>query len=412
MTGRRVYTVTLAVALIGLAVPFCLLHRDWDTVYLPAARHLRDGDSIYQTGYVYPPFMAWLAVPFTYLPALAGKLAFFAVNALALLITLVAAWRLAGGGRLEGEPPVPLREHVIAWLGGLTGISYALAAFGNQQTDLVIAALILTGCLLLVRGRDLWAGASIGMAAAMKVTPLLFVPYLMWRGWWRSAFVAVLVAVGVNLLSDVTHPSRTGELRLTTWVAEYVSPLAGAEHRPGTWFTGVNFNHSVAGVGNRWWSAEQVWQGDTFEVIRRPDRPVLPLKVGVYAACGFLIVIVVIAMRRMPPGGEAVAMQLGLLLALMPLLSPVSSKPHFVVLLLPGMMLARAAVSRPELLPRVLLGGAILSGLMANSDLVGDFVAETVKWYGGVLWNAVFLLAGCVVAGWRLTRAESVNART
>jgi hypothetical protein len=103
------------------------------------------------------------------------------------------------------------------------------------------------------------------------------------------------------------------------------------------------------------------------------------------------------AARRRAAGAPPPAGEYGLVVILMLMLSPMSSKPHFCTLLLPGFFLARAAVERRDLLPRLLLGGAILAGLVSNKDLVGRLAYDTVIWYGSVFWNAVLLFAGCAV---------------
>src|SRR5260370_10948913 len=103
---RRPYTVLLAVVLTALAVPFCLRSAtDWDGVYLAAARRLTAGESIFQDGYLYPPVSAWLAVPFSKLPHVPGRLAWYALNVAALLVVLAGSWRLSRGRRVPGEPP-------------------------------------------------------------------------------------------------------------------------------------------------------------------------------------------------------------------------------------------------------------------------------------------------------------------
>ncbi len=304
MMRRRFYTVALSLVLIGLAVPFCLRpdKKDWDNSFIPAAMHLRAGESIYQDGYVYPPFMAWLAVPFSHAPGLPGKLAFYLVNVVAIIVILRTTWRLTGGGRLEGDPPVPLREHVMLALGLLTGIYYALDAFSNQQVDLVIAAALLLGCGALVARRELLAGVWIGLAAAMKTTPLLFVPYLLWRGWWRTAMCVIVVAVSVNILPDITHPPADGVLRLRHWAADHVAPLAESGHPPVMWFTGPGFNHSVAGVTSRWLQAERVWRGDAAVITPRSNVSATTLKFVTYMICAALLGAVVSVMRARPIG--------------------------------------------------------------------------------------------------------------
>jgi hypothetical protein len=396
---RRPYTVLLAVVLTALAVPFCLRSAsDWDGVYVAAARRLTAGESIFQAGYLYPPVSAWLAVPFSKLPHVPGRLAWYAVNVVALLVVLAGSWRLTGGGRLQGDPSVPGREHVILGLGLLTSIYYVLDALSNQQTDLVLAGLLVAGCLLLVRGRTLLAAVSFGFAAGIKCTPLLWSPYLAWRGRWAAAGTVVAVAVGINLLPDITHPPAEGAGRLQQWVAQHLRPLAASDHDPGVWGSAININHSVAGVCNRWLIAERIWGGADFKIGTRPNRiPAGLLKAIVYTLCLALVLIALASSRRrLAPTGDGG--ELGLVLILMLLLSPMSSRPHFCTLLLPGFFLARAAVERRDLLPRLLLAGAILAGLLSNKDLVGRFAYDAAIWYGSVFWNAVLLFAGCVVA--------------
>ena len=393
---RRPYALLLSLVLIGLAVPFCRRsNSDWDSVYVVAARHLRDGESIFQNSYQYPPISAWLALPFTYLSGVPGRLAWYGVNALALVVMLTSAWRLSGGGRLQGDPAVPHREHAVLALGLLASIYFAMDVLSNQQTDLFVGSLVLGGCLLLANKRDLWAAVSFGVAAGIKCTPLLWAPYLIWRGRWRAAGVVVVVALAVNLLRDLTHPPAEGEGRLKQWVGMYLSPMARREHAAGTWGCGLNFNHSVAGVCNRWNAAYGVWNGKEYEpTLRAAPLGTVAVKGIILSADVFFVLAALVVSRRQrggPAGGEY-----SLVLILMLFLSPMSGKPHFCTLMLPAFYLARVAVERRDVLPRLLLAGAILAGLMANKDLVGNTVYQVALWYGSVFGNCVLLFAGCL----------------
>jgi hypothetical protein len=309
----------------------------------------------------------------------------------------------------------------VVALGLLAGIYYVLDTLSNQQTDLVLAALLVGGCLLLVRGRDVWAGVSFGVAAGMKCTPLLWAPYLAWRRRWWAAGMVIVVAVGINLLPDLTHPPPEGKSRLSQWVAVYLRPLAGADRDPGVWGSAINFNHSVAGVCNRWLTYERVPQGGDLVPAPRPDRiSAVVLKVIVYSACLLFALAAILAAQRRtgvsaPPVGRTLlsgeAGEFGLVLILMLLLSPMSSKPHFCTLLLPGFFLARAAVERRDLLPRCLLAAAIVAGLLSNKDLVSRLVYDATVWYGSVFWNAVLLFAGCVAVLLRRSEAAALPKR-
>src|SRR5262245_24613226 len=91
--GRIVwgYRVVLLGVFVLLALPVYLRPTgDWEQVYLGAAKNLRTGADVLSggTAYVYPPFGALCAVPFTFLPRTAGLIAWAAVNALALAVIL------------------------------------------------------------------------------------------------------------------------------------------------------------------------------------------------------------------------------------------------------------------------------------------------------------------------------------
>ena len=77
------YTVAGVVTLVVLAVFFCRRRQsEWHDVYLPAAAHLSSGEDMYrpEDGYLYPPFMAFLALPFLVVPASLARFAWFVVN--------------------------------------------------------------------------------------------------------------------------------------------------------------------------------------------------------------------------------------------------------------------------------------------------------------------------------------------
>jgi hypothetical protein len=178
------YTVATAVLFVGLAVPFLTIRgSEWKHVFVTAAEILRRGQDLYQpqNGFAYPAFMAWAALPFTFVPTPVERGAWLAVNLVCLAALVRWAWRLAGGGRLQGAAPAARGEHLAAVLGFLCGAPYLCNCMNHQQTDIVIGALLLGGCLLLNRDRPMTAAVCFGLAAAMKCTALLWAPYLVWR---------------------------------------------------------------------------------------------------------------------------------------------------------------------------------------------------------------------------------------
>ena len=96
------------------------------------AERIAAGQPLYRPGaevYLYPPFMATAALPFTCLSAPAGRAVWVALNLACLVFLVAGAWRLAGGGALAGAP---LGEHLAAVLGAACGLGYAQNCFAHQ----------------------------------------------------------------------------------------------------------------------------------------------------------------------------------------------------------------------------------------------------------------------------------------
>jgi hypothetical protein len=396
------------VLLLVMGVGFCLRQdSEWEQVYLPAALHLWKGEDMYRIGdsYLYPPFMAFAALPFLALPSPLPRLVWFALNAGCLLALLRWTWRVAGGGRLEGLEIGKQSERLAAVLGCLCGISYLENCLAHQQTDIVIGALLAGGCLLLSRGRLLSAATALGVAAACKCTALLWAPYLLWR---RRPFTAIwllLVAVGVNQLPDLISSAPESRAWLDRYASRFLKPLTASDHYIGTWGSDAVYNQSLTGLAQRWCTTSWTWTaGDCTIGQRLPLIGPQALRVCVYGAeMSVLAAVLWICgspFRKLPKDnyGSRNALEYSMVLLLMVLLSPMSSKAHFGTLVLPGFCLARAALrSRRQLLKGVLVGAVVL-GLLCNKDPLGERLYTLSLWYGVVTWQTLLLLAGCLLA--------------
>jgi predicted membrane protein len=205
--ARLARTVALAVV-IGIGL-FNLIQAatHWTlsdaAAYWNAAQRLREGAGLYPVltnidaseVYRYAPWFAWLTVPWTYLPQqVAGA--------------LWSALLLAGSG-LALVPLVRAR----AWLAiaFFAPILVGISAVGNVQ-PLIIAPLVWT---LERRSGPIW----IGVAASLKLFPLLFALVYLGRGQWVKALAAVAVTAALwapALLYDLsgyaTEPGQAASL--------------------------------------------------------------------------------------------------------------------------------------------------------------------------------------------------------
>ncbi len=210
--GRRLRfwaSVGVALALLGHAVVLAV----WPAahtllidlqVYRAGAEHLLTGRPLYAGGvlldlpFVYPPFAALVFVPMLALPLPALKLVWTA-GTLALL-----AFVAHRGLRSLGGPPVPgLGLGVLGIVALATWLDPVRTTLYLGQLNVVVLALVMGD--LLGRDGSRWRGVGVGLAAALKLTPLLFVGYLVVIGRWRAAGTATLTfclaaAVGALLV--------------------------------------------------------------------------------------------------------------------------------------------------------------------------------------------------------------------
>lgn len=169
-------------------------------VYRRAGETLLEGGDFYALPgplpFIYPPFAALLAVPLTLLPSAAVEIGWTVAGVLAVLAVLhrfgLSGWRLSLLG--------------AACLFFVDPISETLA-FG--QPGIFLMALVVLdlvpGPAVLPR-RVLPPGVLTGLAAAVKLTPAIFVIYLIAVRRWRAALAAVATGIAVTVLSLVAVP--------------------------------------------------------------------------------------------------------------------------------------------------------------------------------------------------------------
>ena len=244
---------------------------DWIPVYVEAARRLLAGEDIYQgIGYAYPPFMAMIVTPFVFLPPLAIRVTFFAMCALCAVMMVRAAWRIAAGPPIDDPQPWRRQEWAIFLFGLLCGGPYILNTFNVQQSDLLIGALLIGGCHQLLQGQQVSGGALVGLAAACKLTPLLFCPYLFFRRQWMAGTVVGAVALAVNLLPNLVSTPPQGGLWLTHWISGSV--VQGSDQTLGavSGRMGVLTNLSLSGTTHRVINTDLAFRGGRLDMVERP----------------------------------------------------------------------------------------------------------------------------------------------
>ncbi|MGW5127517.1 glycosyltransferase 87 family protein [Streptomyces sp. NPDC004069] len=200
----------------------------------------------------YPPFAALLFVPVVWLPAAALKAAFFAGNALLLAWLVHLSARLAG--HRAGLPLLCAATALAVWL------EPVFQTFVYGQINLAIVCLVLWDLTRPPGARG--KGVLIGVATGIKLTPGLFIVYLLLRGRRREAAAAVAAFAG------------------TVAVGALVLPAAGVDY----WTRRLFETHRV---GKPWIIANQSLQGLVARLLGEPSPGLAWLLPAVaVAACG------------------------------------------------------------------------------------------------------------------------------
>jgi len=191
---ERSRPVLIAIA-IGSAVYFLIAafknpRGDFINHYKFGLRFL-SGEFLYDQGLniPYPPFWAMLFAPFSLLPP---KIAMplFVVIGLAALVMLLRTLRNLTAGKLPG---LGARFWVVTAV--LVILSrFVLRDLADGGENILINALAWGGIYFFVKRRTLPGGALLGLAIALKCTPLLFAGYFVLKRQWAAAISTLTFA--------------------------------------------------------------------------------------------------------------------------------------------------------------------------------------------------------------------------
>ena len=209
----------------GFAHKFATGCGDFEHFYW-AAKALREGADPYASGvrgYIYPPLIAFLFMPLSWLSVQAAAFVMLVLNmALAALCTLLAckeAMRRFGLDRPLGE------------LLTVVALTTVLAAprlrseLQMWQTNLLMLAAMLLALVWLDR-RPRWAGLALGLAVNIKYLPLIYLPYLLLR---RRFTAALWFVIGVALFASLpaVYSGWTANLQHWATASSGIAQLLG-----------------------------------------------------------------------------------------------------------------------------------------------------------------------------------------
>ena len=272
LASRRVRRAGLAVLLleVGLLIGFVAVYRPFDlNIYLWGGRAVTHGLRLYlvqadANWFTYPPFAATVFTPMAGMPGLLARLGWEIASVAALAFACVVTVRLAGYR--------PTRSVIVTMVAAALLLEPMYHTLYLGQVNLMLMALVLADVWRVSRGRP--AGIGIGIAAAIKLVPGIFIVLLLVTRRTKDAAIAAGTFVGCGLIGYVVDPAASrlywtrlfydskrvsaGYISNQSLYAAAVRILGGPSHA-GAWFLLVA---AVLGVVGLWVAAVLAGRND------------------------------------------------------------------------------------------------------------------------------------------------------
>jgi alpha-1,2-mannosyltransferase len=175
-------------------------------IYVNAVRWWASGHPLYEfahddpiqgrLGFTYPPFAALVLAPLGALGFRASVVLFVVGTAVAVAVT--SFWLVRPIARRHGVPLWFACALALPLISTLEPIRETVT-FG--QINMLLVLLVLTDLLIVAPRWPRLTGICIGIAAAIKLTPAIFIVYLLITRRWRAALTATATAAVATLIA-------------------------------------------------------------------------------------------------------------------------------------------------------------------------------------------------------------------
>src|SRR5438067_8508541 len=231
---RRVVATVAILVLLACAFRAISKPTDGDfKLHWELGHRFLTGEFLYSGGLdvPYPPFWALAHAPAALLPMPVAKTMLFPLGIGALILLLQIVRRLAAAtGAFSLDARRAFWAGVIALV---LAAQYVIRDMAELGVNTALVALSWLGIYLWRQRRDLAGGASLGMAIALKCTPLIFIAYFLWKRQWRMVAASSITAI-LFTLSPMLWQGPTSYLdHTTTWFVNVWRGFGGSDPSVG-----------------------------------------------------------------------------------------------------------------------------------------------------------------------------------
>ena len=361
--------------------------------YAAAGRCILRGEPLLAClpAFPYQPVLAVFVVPLSFLPVVLERTLWYLICVGSLVITVRFAEAVA-----ERLFPGATRGANLFWLRAIVLVTCAkhiIDVLAYASHDPLALALITFATWALFIGREAVGGAWLAVAAAIRASPLIFLPYLVLKRRFLACLAFVATFLALSFLPDMigaVHGTHTGYL--ADWVRQIVSPamVPGTSTKLVFWdiWNGQNlFNQSLRGLVNRFAPGPVFGLSPTAILI---------------AVDGLFVLLLAVLLITSPRRKEYVAIDSAVLLIAMLVLSPMTSRYHYIFVLPPVIFVTAATIADPRMrkLGTCVLVLSFLLRAGTSNDLAGQTITDFAYAYGFMPIGAIVLYIAFAAMTW------------
>lgn len=392
----------VAWAVLGLVIVlyyFRFAEYDWGMMptYSPVGDCLMKGERLAPcaSAFPYPPLFALLMVPLTFLPMWARNVVWYGV----LVSATYGCFKIC---EMLAVRTFQVAREELFWLrlfSVILSLKFVLSVFENQAYDTLVFFFILVGLYGLSQNRTFGAATGFAAATALKPTPALMFLYALYLRKWRVFALGVGVWLTLSLLPDLLFtPNQPGPGFLRTWIVDVaIGGLLGTspdDYYPLLKDVGL-LNQSLKGF------VFNIVYGRLGADFAAHARTILYVVYLVYGLAALAVLLLSAKVEGALLWGASV------IVISMLMLSPVSSKSHFVVLLFPHMAIVAYLIRHREARRAVvpLLCTSFALNTLTSRAFMGKALSNQMLAWGCVTLGTLLLLVVVAVIVLRSRKA-------
>jgi hypothetical protein len=187
----------------------------------PQILGLEQGEDISKTyQYPNPPIMSVLLLPLVRLPAMSMATIWYLAKVVMAILVLSWSFRLVDPAR---KLPWWVTSIIV-----LFSIRPIVGDLQHGNVNLFVFFVVMSSLMLVATGRSLLGGITMALAVSCKVTPLLFIPYFVWKREWKflGGWVAgMALFLWPGIVPSLVLGYSENQRNLASWYTEMVHPF-------------------------------------------------------------------------------------------------------------------------------------------------------------------------------------------